>query len=194
VHALGNIAVFDTQTRIPAPKIAYALNARLPQDIRIVRSEEVPGDWHPRRVRARKTYAYRILCAPFPDPMRRLYTLHFPGVLVYEAMQEALQALVGEHDFASFCKMVPTLDPPQSTIRTIYWTQLEQQNDELIMKICGNGFLYNMVRIIAGTVLDIGCGRRKEESIHTILGARNRASAGPTAPAHALTLIGYDFD
>lgn len=190
VHALGNIAVFDTQARMPAEKIAYALNQRLPEDIRIQKSEQVPPDWHPRHVESRKTYEYRIYRAKFPMPVKRLYSLFTYHELNVARMQEAAAYLEGEHDFASFCQ---TGAQVQSTVRTIYTARVQEEGEDLVIRICGNGFLYNMVRIIAGTLMEVGQGKREPEEMPAILEAKDRAAAGPTAPPQALTLIKYEF-
>lgn len=190
VHALGNIAVFDTSARMPAEKIAYALNQRLPEDIRIQKSEQVPADWHPRHVESRKTYEYRIYRARFPMPVRRLYTLFTYHELNVADMQKAAAFLEGEHDFASFCQAGAKV---QSTVRTIYEARVYEEGEELVIRICGNGFLYNMVRIIAGTLMEVGQGKLRPEDMPAILEARDRAAAGPTAPPQALTLLKYEF-
>ena len=153
VHALGNIAVFDTTSRMPAEKISYALNQRLPEDIRIQKSEQVPQDWHPRRCDSRKTYEYRIYRAQFPMPVKRLYSLFTYYELDVNRMQEAAAYLEGEHDFKSFCQ---TGAQVESTVRTIYSVEVEEQGEnDLVIRVCGNGFLYNMVRIIVGTLMKI---------------------------------------
>lgn len=190
VHALGNIAVFDTDSRIPADKISYALNQRLPEDIRIRNSEEVDSDWHPRHCNSRKTYEYRIYCSRFPMPVKRLYSYFTYRELDVAGMQEAAAYLVGEHDFKSFCQ---TGAQVESTVRTIYSAEVEEQGTDIVIRVCGNGFLYNMVRIIAGTLMEIGQGRRDPMEINDILEACNRKAAGPTAPACGLTLIKYEF-
>ncbi len=190
VHALGNIAVFDTAARMPAEKISYALNQRLPEDIRIQRSEEVDGDWHPRRVESRKTYEYRIYRGAFSMPTRRLYTYFTSHQLDVEAMRQAAGYLVGEHDFKSFCQ---TGAQVESTVRRIYSIELYEQGPELALRICGGGFLYNMVRIIAGTLLEVGRGKRRPEDMEAVLAACDRRAAGPTAPAQGLTLVKYEF-
>lgn len=190
VHALGNIAVFDTINPMPAEKISYALNQRLPEDIRIQRSEEVDGDWHPRYCDSRKTYEYRIYRNEFPMPVKRLYSYFTYRPLDVQRMQEAAKYLVGEHDFKSFCQ---TGAQVQSTVRTILSLEVEEQGAEIVIRVCGNGFLYNMVRIIAGTLMEVGQGKRKPEDMKQILAARERSAAGPTAPAHGLMLIKYEF-
>ena len=186
VHALGNVAVFDTESRIPGEKISYALNQRLPEDIRIRKSEEVAPDWHPRHCPSRKTYEYRIYCAEFPMPVKRLYSHFTYHPLDTERMRRAARLLEGEHDFKSFCQ---TGAQVESTVRTIYSLQVEEQGEEVVIRVCGNGFLYNMVRIIAGTLMEVGQGRREPESMGEILATCSRSAAGPTAPARGLTLV-----
>lgn len=190
VHALGNVAVFDTNTRIPAEKLSYALNQRLPGDIKIQSSEEVPGNFHPRHCESRKTYEYRILNREFPLPTKSRYSYFTYVHLNLERMQEAAGYLVGEHDFKSFCATAAVVE---STVRTIYELSVEKIGEEIVIRICGNGFLYNMVRIIAGTLMEVGRGSRKPEEIRDILAAQNRAAAGPTAPACGLTLVRYEL-
>jgi tRNA pseudouridine38-40 synthase len=191
VHALGNIAVFDTCSRMPADKISYALNQRLPEDIRIQRSEEVEPDWHPRHCESRKTYEYRIYRGEFPMPTKRLYAYFTYRPLNVESMQRAAVYLVGEHDFKSFCQ---TGAQVESTVRRIYELDVREEGADVVIRVCGNGFLYNMVRIIAGTLMEVGQGRREPEEMLLILEKKARGAAGPTAPAHGLTLMKYEFD
>lgn len=191
VHALGNVAVFDMASRIPPEKISYALNQRLPEDIRIQKSDQVSLDWHPRYCKSRKTYEYRIYRGEFPMPVKRLYSYFTYHVLQVEKMRQAAGYLEGEHDFKSFCQ---TGAQVESTVRTIYNIQVEEQGADLVIRVCGNGFLYNMVRIIAGTLIEVGQGKRTPDSMGQILEAKNRSAAGPTAPAHGLTLVKYEFD
>lgn len=190
VHALGNVAVFDTQNPMPASKIPYALNQRLPEDIRIQRSEEVSPNWHPRHCESRKTYEYRIYRAEFPMPVKRLYSYFTYHTLNVERMREAAAYLEGKHDFKSFCQ---TGAQVENTVRIIYALWVEEQGQDLVIRVCGNGFLYNMVRIIVGTLLEVGQGKREPESMPDILAAGDRAAAGATAPAHGLTLMKYEF-
>ncbi len=190
VHALCNVAVFDTETRIPGEKISYALNQRLPEDIRIQKSKEVDADFHPRHCDSRKTYEYRILNAEFPMPVKRLYS-HFTYVpLDVSRMQKAAEYLVGEHDFKSFCATAAVVE---TTVRTITDLQVEKQGEEIVIRVTGTGFLYNMVRIIAGTLMEVGRGNMMPEQIKEILDAKDRQAAGPTAPACGLTLVKYEF-
>ena len=191
VHSLGNLAVFDVDARMPAEKVAYALNQRLPEDIRIQASREVPLDFHPRHCDSRKTYRYQILNREFPLPTMRLYS-HFVYVPVeVSRMQHAAEYLKGEHDFQSFCSADTAVE---TTVRIIYDIHVEKQGDLISIVVTGSGFLYNMVRIIAGTLLEIGKGRRKPQEITAILEARSRKAAGPTAPACGLTLVDICLD
>lgn len=191
VHALGNIAVFDTNARMPANKVAYALNQRLPGDIRIQKSDQVPSGWHPRRCVSRKTYEYKIYRAAFPLPQRRLYSLFTCHELDVEAMRKTAACLEGEHDFKSFCQVNAQVE---STVRTIHRISIREQGPELTISVCGSGFLYNMVRIIAGTLMEAGRGRLGEKDIREILDKKDRSAAGPTAPAHGLTLISIEYE
>lgn len=190
VHALGNIAVFDTAARMPAEKIAYALNQRLPEDIRIRRSEEVAADFHPRKCQSIKTYEYRIYHDRFPLPTRRLYTHYSYADFDILAMQEAAAYLTGEHDFQSFCA---SGSQAETTVRTIYAAEVFEEGKEIVIRISGGGFLYNMVRIIAGTLMAVGQGAYPPEHMREIIRARDRSAAGPTAPARGLTLVSYEF-
>lgn len=191
VHALCNIAVFDTNARIPAERVAYALNQRLPEDIRIRKSEEVAADFHPRKQATRKTYEYKILNEEFLNPVERLYA-HFTYVPLDEKkMQEAARYLIGEHDFQSFCAAGSTAE---TTIRTIDDITVERNGSMISIKVTGNGFLYNMVRIIAGTLMEVGKGRFAPQQVKVILEAKDRTKAGPTAPAKGLMLYSYQFE
>ncbi len=190
VHALGNIAVFDTKARMPAEKFPYALNQRLPEDIRIQAACEVAPDWSPRKVPSRKTYEYRIYRAQFPLPTKRLYSLFCYHDLDVGKMQEAAKYLEGEHDFKSFCQAGAQVE---STVRTIYRAEVLEEGQDLVLRICGNGFLYNMVRIIAGTLMEVGQGKRDPGDMPGILEAKCRSAAGPTAPPQGLTLMKYEF-
>lgn len=190
VHALGNVAVFDTNARMPAEKISYAMNTRLPQDIRIQDSCEVAADFHPRFCKTVKTYEYRILNRRFPDPTRRLYSLFCYYPLDTAKMQRAAAYLVGEHDFKSLCTHKTDV---YNTVRTIYSADVIKENDEILIRITGNGFLYNMVRIIVGTLLRVGSGYYEPEYMKELLEARDRQAAGETAPPQGLTLIKIEY-
>lgn len=191
VHALGNVCVFDTNTRIPGEKISFALNQSLPEDIRIQLSEEVEPDFHPRYTDSEKTYEYRILNRTFPVPTERLYSYFYHYKLDEKKMREATSYLIGRHDFASFCGSGAQV---KSTIRTITSAMVERDGDIITIRISGTGFLYNMVRIIAGTLIEIGNGQYPPERMKSIVEACDRSAAGPTAPACGLTLIGIRYE
>ena len=206
VHAMGNVAVFDTKAPIPADKISYALNRSLPEDIRIQKSEEVSAEFHPRHCESRKTYEYRIYCAPFPMPVKRLYSHYTYVPLDVDLMSQAAEFLVGEHDFKSFCS---TEAQVETTVRQIdsvqVWSEDSSGRDlcaaecagerprDIVIRVSGRGFLYNMVRIIAGTLMEVGRGHIKPQEMERILEARDRQAAGPTAPACGLTLVGIEY-
>lgn len=190
VHALGNVAVFDTYSKIPPEKMCFALNQRLPEDIRIQASCEVAPDFHPRFCDSVKTYEYRILNRRFDIPTLRLYTHFVYMPLDVVKMQEAAKYIVGEHDFKSFCSARTQVT---STVRTVYALDIEKNEDIISIRISGNGFLYNMVRIIVGTLMKVGLGVYPPEHVKEILEACDRNVAGPKAPAKGLTLIGIEY-
>lgn len=190
VHSLGNVAVFDTGTRIPAEKISYALNQRLPEDIVVQNSCRVADDFHPRHCDSRKTYVYRILNRKFPDPLRRKDTYFYHHALDVGKMARAARYLVGEHDFKSFCSIHTAVE---TTVRRIYALEVKKDRDEIRIQVCGSGFLYYMVRIIAGTLVQVGNGSLEPEDLQRILEQKDRSAAGPTAPACGLTMEGIEF-
>ena len=191
VHSLGNVCIFDTATRMPAEKISYAVNQRLPEDIVVQDSCEVVPDFHPRFSKSKKTYEYRILNRKFRMPTRRLDTYFYHYELDVSAMQRAAAYLVGEHDFKSFASVKMQ---SETSVRTIYSCDVDKSGDIITIRVKGNGFLYNMVRIIAGTLIRVGAGEISPDQIPDILAAKDRSAAGPTAPAHGLTMIGLEYE
>lgn len=192
VHSLGNVCIFDTNTRMPGDKISFALNQRLPEDIVVVDSRETTMDFHPRFSKSRKTYEYRILNRKFRNPTRRLDTYFYHYPLDVERMQEAASLLVGEHDFRSFASVRMQ---SETSVRTIYDCHVSRDAQDIItISVTGNGFLYNMVRIIAGTLIQVGAGMIPPEKIAEILEQKDRSAAGPTAPPHGLTMIGLEYE
>lgn len=191
VHACGNVAVFDTESRIPGDKFSFALNQRLPEDIRIQESCEVDADFHPRYADTVKTYEYNILNRRFELPSKRLYAAFCYYPMDIERMNQAAAYLVGEHDFKSFCSAGAQV---QTTVRTIYAVNVTKDDDMVHIRITGNGFLYNMVRIIAGTLMQVGTGLMEPEQVKEILEARDRSKAGSTAVAKGLTLVEIRYE
>lgn len=187
VHALGNVAVFDTDSPIPPERMAYALNRRLPKDIVIVRSDEVAPDWHPRyQGNITKTYEYHIYNGKSSNPLRRHYAAYVSFPLDIEKMREGARYLVGEHDFVSFCNVRTNTE---DTVRTVESIEISREDAEITIRITGNGFLYNMVRIIAGTLIRVGRGFYTPERVKEILEAKKRTEAGVTAPPNGLVLV-----
>lgn len=191
VHAMGNVAVFDTKTTIPAEKIAVALNQRLPDDIVITKSEEVPLDFHPRYCDCSKTYEYHIINTRIPIPTKRLTNYFVSYVLDIDKMRKAASYLVGEHDFVSFCNVRTDVE---NTVRTVTALDILTNGNEITIRITGNGFLYNMVRIIVGTLIRVGRGFYEPEKVKEILEAKDRKAAGVTAPAHGLMLVEIKYE
>ena len=190
VHAKGNVAVFDTTVRMPASRMAFALNTYLPGDIRIQNSVQVPSDFHPRYCNTRKTYEYKILNRQIPDPCMRLYSFFYYRHLDECAMQQAGDFLVGTHDFSSFCTHKPEIT---DYVRTIESLKVIREGDLITIRITGNGFLYNMVRIIAGTLLRVGTGDLNASEISAILEKKDRFAAGETARPEGLTLVSIEY-
>ena len=185
VHALGQRVHFDTVSRIPADKYPFALNTCLPPDIRVLEGKEVSGDFHARFDAKGKRYTYRIHNAPHASAISRNVTAHVPQKLDIDRMRQALPDLLGTHDFAAFQASGGTA---KTTIRTLYEASLEQNGDELTLVVRGNAFLYNMVRIIAGTLTDIGMGRKQPDAFRRALETLDRLELGITAPACGLEL------
>jgi tRNA pseudouridine38-40 synthase len=200
VHARAQVAHFLTESTIPVERWCIALNTRLPKDIVVYEAWEKPLDFHARRSAKRKTYRYSIQNSKFPDLLHIRDRLHYPRRLDLDAMREALAFVEGEHDFTSFCTL--RCDKETRT-RTVYSAKLFTLHDPLPgddqacsihFEITGNGFLYNMVRIMVGTLIQIGQGKRRPDEMRTILEAQNRKMAGPTAVSHGLTLWRVEYD
>ena len=186
VHALGLCAHFDSATRVPADKLAFALNTMLPPDIRIRESRPAPEGFHARYSAAGKVYRYRFYNSRHDCAVGRLYAAHVPLPLDERAMHAEAQALLGTHDFAAFAASGSVA---RSTVRTIYRAQVTRRGDEVELLLLGDGFLYNMVRIIAGTLMEIGTGRRARGAIAEAIETGDRLLLGQTAPAKGLTLV-----
>ncbi|OLA11073.1 MAG: tRNA pseudouridine(38-40) synthase TruA [Coprococcus sp. 43_8] len=182
VHARGNIAVFDTESRIPAERFSYALNQRLPKDIVVVKSDEVDLNWHPRYQDTLKTYEYHIINTKVPIPTERLYNYFVSFDLDVGQMRRGAAYLAGEHDFAPFCCIRTNA---KTTVRTITDLQILQSGEHITIRITGNGFLYNMVRIIAG----VRRGFYEPEKVKELLEGGERTREAVTAPPQGLCLM-----
>lgn len=194
VHARAQVFNFHTASSIPLERWAFALNSRLPPDIRILEARMADPDFHARRWAKRKTYRYTIDNNRTPDVFQRHLQYHHPTPLDVEAMRHALQALIGEHDFTSFCSVKST---QLSHVRTLFEAAIEHKpaggessssRGIIIVHVTGSGFLQHMVRIIVGTLLEVGEGKRSAGDMEAILRARDRLRAGPTAMPHGLML------
>ena len=190
VHSLGQVANFKTNSAIDIEKIPYAINSKLKKSIVIKSAEEVPEKFHSRYSVHSKTYRYTINNSKFGTALYRDMEYHFPIELDEEKMQEAAKFFEGQHDFKAF-KASGTSS--KSSVRTIYKAKVERKQDRVIIELTGNGFLYNMVRIIAGTLIDVGIGKIKPETIKEIIEKKERKNAGKTLPARGLCLLKVDY-
>lgn len=184
VHALGYVCNFGTRSKIPGEKFSHALNVHLPDDIVCILSEEVSDSFDSKRSRA-KTYSYVIHNSEFPDVFKNGMEWHFKQPLDIDAMKKAAEAFVGEYDFIGFASSGFTV---KTTVRTIYSLTVEKYDNTVRIDVCGNGFLYNMVRIIAGTLVFCGIGKINPDDIKEIILSRDRTRAGITAPPDGLYL------
>nr|WP_106781797.1 tRNA pseudouridine(38-40) synthase TruA [Lysinibacillus timonensis] len=186
VHATGQVIHFDTPLLIPVERYQKALNVQLPRDIRVLQIEEVEDDFHARFSVKGKRYRYIWNCEPVQSPFRRYYAVDTNGVKPdVKRMQEAAQHILGTHDFTCFCAANTSV---VDKVRTVYSLEFEWHADELHMIIEGNGFLYNMVRIIAGTLWEVGVGKREAINVKAVVESMEREQAGKTAPPYGLYL------
>lgn len=185
VHAAGQVANFHTDSRLPSEKILSELRRYLPEDIGIRSCMEVPERFHARYSAVEKTYCYRIWNSDAPCVFQRRYVARFPEPLDVTEMEAAGKLLLGSHDFAAFCA---NSRMKKSTVRNVHSLRLERVGEEIRITVTADGFLYNMVRILAGTLIEVGRGERPVKSIPTLFGARRQA-AGFLAPAQGLCLM-----
>ncbi len=191
VHALDQAVHFNTDATIPPDKFPFVLNNMLPPDIRVQSGREVPQDFHARFLSAGKTYTYRILNRRHGSAIWRNTHYHVPVPLDAEAMADAARTLCGTHDFAAFQAAGGVA---RTTVRTLQAADLVRNGDQLILTVSGNAFLYNMVRIIAGTLVEIGLGKRGQDAFLKAFDSLNRQDLGLTAPAHGLELAEVRYD
>lgn len=187
VHALSQLALLKHKTTIPVEKLPFAINSFLNnKEIVVTNAIYVDENFHPQNSVYKKTYQYKIYNAPFINPLIKNYTEFVHKPLNIEKMKQATQYFLGEHDFKSFCASGTIA---KTTIRTIYDLTINKQDDIITIEITGNGFLYNMVRIISGTLLEVGLGNIKAEDIPNIIENKDRKMAGKTLPPHGLYLV-----
>ena len=192
VHALGQVANFKTNSNIPVEKIPIALNTKLKKSIRILSAEEVDEKFHSRLTCKKKTYRYIINNSEYGTAIYRNLETHIPMKLNIEKMQEAVKYFEGEHDFKAF-KASGTSS--KSSVRTIYKADVIQMpNDRIFIELTGNGFLYNMVRIIAGTLFDVGTGKIEPKEIKEIIKSKKRENSGKTLPPQGLYLVKVEYE
>ncbi len=192
VHATGQVIHFDTTLSIPLDRYARALNVQLPRDIRVMKVEEVPEDFHARYSVHGKQYRYIWSCEEIQSPFRRFYATPTNGIKPdVKAMEEAAKYILGTHDFSCFCASNTSV---KDKVRTVSSLAFEWHGEELHMVICGNGFLYNMVRIIAGTLWEVGIGKRSPDELAKIISSMDRGKAGKTAPAQGLYLENVHYE
>jgi tRNA pseudouridine38-40 synthase len=210
VHALAQVASFELASPIPPANFHKALNRSLPPSIRVLSIEHAPADFHARHSALRKTYEYRISTAPICSPMLAPYAWNYPRPLDLSALQQAAAYILGTHDFSSFAASDPDLTtrseqsnqstdsslyplPSTPCTRTIFHSSWHRDNDLLIYRVTGSGFLHHMVRNLVGTFVEAGIGRIPYSSIPYIMVARDRNAAGPTAPARGLFLVEVEY-
>lgn len=194
VHAKAQVAHFDTNVRMAADKFAIAMNTHLPRDIRVLYSEECDPSFHARFSAKQKVYAYTLQLGPHADVFTRLTALHLHDIPDLAAMQAAADVVIGTHDFNAFKCTSSTME---NTVRTVTRSEWIRNGQYLIYTVEGNGFLYNMVRILVGTMLEIGSGKRPVSDMQKAIDSGIRSDAGATAPAHGLCLervVYPDFD
>ena len=192
VHALGQVANFKTNSNIPIEKFAIAINSNLKKSILIKSAEEVDERFHSRLTCKKKTYRYVINNSKYGTAIYRNLETHIPIKLNIEEMQKAIKFFEGEHDFKAF-KSSGTSS--KSSVRTIYKAEVKQMpNDKIWIELTGNGFLYNMVRIIAGTLVEVGLGKIKANEINDIMESKRRENAGKTLPPQGLYLVNVEYE
>lgn len=191
VHSLGQVANFKTGNQIPINKIAIAINSQVKNSIRIVNAEEVDDTFHSRYCCKRKKYRYVINNSLYGSSVYRNLEYHMPIRLDISKMKKAISYFEGQHDFKAF-KSSGTSS--KSSVRTIYQAILKQEGDRIMIELTGNGFLYNMVRIIAGTLVDVGLGKIPPEEIPQIIEQGDRTKAGKTLPPQGLFLVNVEYE
>jgi tRNA pseudouridine38-40 synthase len=191
VHAKGQVVNFVTESRIPIKRFPYAINSVLPKDIAVMEAGEEALEFHARFDAKGKTYQYILHNDLLPDVFMRKYAWHVREKLEFAKLQDGAKYFIGKHDFAAFCAAGSSV---KTTVRTIRELTVNPCGDKIVITVTADGFLYNMVRIIVGTLVEVGKGKIPVEELETILAQRNRKLAGPTAPPHGLYLMRVYYD
>ena len=190
VHALGQVAHFDTNSSIPAEKFFLALNIHLPDDIKVIKSERAEDDFHATRDAVKKTYKYSVYVSQSILPLKDRFAVQVEKMPDIQKMKETALILLGEHDFKC---MSASGGGAKTTVRTIYSIDIVEKNGQIDFYVCGNGFLYNMVRIMVGTLLKVGSGKIKKEDVIKMLSTGKRSLGGKTLSAKGLTLMKVEY-
>ncbi|MBQ8426483.1 MAG: tRNA pseudouridine(38-40) synthase TruA [Clostridia bacterium] len=191
VHAVGQTAHFDTDTKKVAPEKFYrALNAHLPESIRVYKSEKVSDDFDACRTAKKKTYRYFIYLSEVENPLKERYAVMIDDDLDVEKMRECASVFLGEHDFKCMCASGSSI---KTTVRTIYNIDIEKSGQDITFTVTGNGFLYNMVRILVGTLVKVGKGEMQKEQVQEMLLAGKRSLGGKTLSAKGLCLMSVEY-
>ena len=191
VHARIYVCSFNAQTTIPADKIPFVLNTKLPDDIRAYKCELMRDGFNARFETVTKAYEYKIINAPFQNPLMRNFAWHYPIKLDIGKMQRAAKIIEGKHDFASFCAAGSIV---KSTVRNLTELTVTKDGDIITVRAAADGFLYNMVRIIVGTLVYVGCGKLSENDIAELIEKKDRRLSGITAPPQGLALVEVNYE
>jgi tRNA pseudouridine38-40 synthase len=191
VHAHGQVFHFDTPLTIPEEKWPVVLNTRLPDEVTIKHAEFVSEEFHARFSVKKKEYRYKVYTAESRSPFYRHFALHYPYAISVEEMKKASLDLLGEHEFTSFCSAKTEVE---DKVRNLHSITITEQEDEIVFSFIGNGFLYNMVRILVGTLLEVGSGNLRSVDMKKILDAKDRNQAGKTAPPQGLYLWEVEYE
>lgn len=191
VHAKTYVCNFSGETTIPANKIPFVLNTMLPPDIRVYNCEVVPENFNARFETVTKAYEYKIVNRSFADPLLRNYAWHYPVKLNVEKMKKAAKVIQGKHDFASFCAAGSSV---KTTVRNLTELTITQDGDIITIRAAADGFLYNMVRIIVGTLVYVGNGKLSENDIKELIDKKDRRLMGITAPPQGLSLVEVNYE
>lgn len=190
VHALGQVCHADIDVNIPADRLADALNCHLPQSVSVLASAAAPQGFDANRSAKRKTYVYNMYCSPRRNPLKDRYSVHIKGGINVPALKEAASFFIGEHDFKAYCA---SRSQVKTTVRTVYSVSVEEDGYDVSISVCGGGFLYNMVRTMAGTMLGYASGNISSDSVLRSLSEGDRNLVGRTMPARGLILMNVDY-